>query len=452
MKNQKLILLLALFAGQLLCMDQLTELGKRKSPDIPVQENMQANAMNQVLGNQDLLEMILCKTGLNSEKIPLVCIKWNRTFKQKIKECCESLESLKIPGIRSSYPSCYKELICLYIKLARQASKPITKFEGDIANPQVLLRMAQDAQSSLIKAWPWMRQVIGVTAATPSEDAASGQIGDWLRNEGNQAAMRRVTWLCLGEHGLTCLPGEVSLFIGLRNLDLNDNKLTEVAVPDTLINLQWLDLSCNTLTEVTISDTLTNLRNLLLSDNGLKGVTIPGTFTNLQVLHLVSNQLKGLTMPGTLNALRDLNLYDNQLEEVVIPDTFTNLQGLSLGGNKLEKVTIPDTLTNLQELYLDQNQLEKVTIPGTLTALALLFLKCNQLKEVTIPDGLTALKKLSMRGNQLKEVTIPDTLTALLYISLNDNKLTPESITIPDVIRQKVYIDGETDQRLMADS
>ncbi len=319
MKNNKLILLLTLFVGQLLCMDQLTELGKRKSPDMRVQENMQANAMNQVLGNKYLLQRILDMSGLDIE-IALVSKLWNSIVKKESKERYMRLmyqvnpiimRSLLLPaGTMPRYKG-FQSFIKLYEKLTKLAGKPMTKPEVDITSPQVLLELAREAQQvqdeNLAKVWSKMRQAIvaatpAVEAAMPAKNSALEQIRDWLRNEENQAAIQQVTELDLNWFGLTCLPEEISLFIGLRALWLLNNQLREVSIPKTLTALERLSVSCNQLEEVTIFDTLTALQAIYLYDNQLEEVTIPNTLTALRDIWLRDNRLtlKSIRIPDVI--------------------------------------------------------------------------------------------------------------------------------------------------------
>ncbi len=403
MKNQKL-LLLTLFFGRLLCMEQSVELGKRKEPDTPAQENNRRNlqpstAQNSVLRHEYLLKNIFLDLA-EADPSTLARVNtrfnlaWKKLLRQRwnyLKESGNRLISTATKLIESTLGDTkisYAHFRELYKYLLRLSGRPMprTKPEKDITIPRLLLDMAQEAQdANLVEAWPKMHEAIveatpAAAVAIPTEMSTPEDIRGWLHGEKNQPAIQQVTRLDLSEFELTCLPEEISLFTALEHLDLRDNELTEVNIPDTLTALQELYLSSNELTKVTIPDTLTALRWLELSDN------------------------------------------------------------------RLTKVTIPDTLTALQTLWLDYNEFTEVNITNTLTALRELHLGDNRLTEVNIPDTLTVLQKLSLYDNQLIEVNIPATLNALRYLWLDKNQLTPESIRIPTRIRQRAVIDVEDQQ------
>ncbi len=393
MKNHKLILLLTIFSNQLTPMDNggtatLSANNANNSVSSTEgaggEESSQSNQspINQVLDdNQDLLEMILCKAGSNP-KMASVSRSWNQVFQERYK----FLESLGIPRTRSLHLLWYKNLEDLYVKLARQAGKPITKPEMDI-NTQALLAIAQEAQmiqdQNLIKAWPNMRAAIinetqkmrqpitqeaPAITTVPAENARPNFIRDWLHKSETQVSIQRVTALDLKQLELTCLPEELSLFTSLEALFLDNNKLKEVTILETLTSLFWLTLEDNKLTEVTIPSTLSALEKLNLSNNQLTKIYIPATCTALKDLNLKNNQLNKITIPETLTALKELYLNDNQLEEITLPGTLISLQELWLDDNRLKEVAIPETLTSLEELYLGRgNQLlGSITIPDAI--------------------------------------------------------------------------------------
>ena len=214
---------------------------------------------------------------------------------------------------------------------------------------------------------------------------------DW---EGVTMEDGRVVQLDLEEFGLTgAVPAEVERLSALRELFLNDNKLTSVPA------------------EI---GQLTSLRELYLSRNELTSVPA------------------GI---GQLTSLRELSLNGNQLTSVPAEiGQLTSLTGLWLQGNKL--TSLPGEigqLTSLAGLYLNGNQLTSVPAEiGQLTALVRLDLCENQLTSVPAEIGqLTSLDSLSLWGNNLNGVpTVIGQLTSLKWLDLSGNRQSSEPAEI----------------------
>jgi Leucine-rich repeat (LRR) protein len=143
----------------------------------------------------------------------------------------------------------------------------------------------------------------------------------------------------------------------IKELYLDDNRLTSINIPATLIALGYLDLSRNLLTSINIPATLTALYQLYLDNNQLTSLNIPATLTVIEQLELNNNQLTSLHIPATLTTLEQLELNNNQLTSIDIPTELTALRWLSLDNNRLTSIDIPAELTALEGIFLENNQL-----------------------------------------------------------------------------------------------
>ena len=162
-----------------------------------------------------------------------------------------------------------------------------------------------------------------------------------------------VTGLSLPGRGLPSdingvIPPGLSSLVNLRELDLNNNRLTGDIPSElgSLSNLITLDLGWNQLAG-SIPLELGNLSNLMMLDLGWNQLTgsIPSelsSLSNLRTLHLSNNELGG-SIPaelGSLWNLRELLLYDNRLTGVVPPELgkLWYLEGpVAASGNNLEE-------------------------------------------------------------------------------------------------------------------
>ena len=180
-------------------------------------------------------------------------------------------------------------------------------------------------------------------------------------------------------------------FGNLERIHAGQNKLTSFVVPEghqALLNLKQLSLSFNQLSNFVLPEEgLTNLERLDLRQNQLTSLTLPEGLSSLEWLDLSSNQLTSLTLPEGLTNLKTLRLYENQLTSLTLPEGLTSLEYLTLDYNQLTSLTLPEGLTSLEWLDLRQNQLTSLTLPEGLTNLKTLRLSGNPFMEIRLPVG-----------------------------------------------------------------
>ncbi len=226
--------------------------------------------------------------------------------------------------------------------------------------------------------------------------------------------------LDLGDNSLT----NVTLPNGMTNLFsllLPDNGLTQLTLPADLSRLEELNLNNNDLVSFELPSTLTGLGTLDLGFNALTNFLLPAGLTNLDLLRLSGNSLTNVTVPADLNRLTELYLDENELSSFTLPTGVTNLHVLELFFNQLTNLNLPSDQQNLIELDLDNNQFTSLSLPGSLTGLAFLHLRSNQLTEFTLPDGLKALSSLDLGENQLRTVSLPPGMGHLNLLRLSGN-------------------------------
>lgn len=227
----------------------------------------------------------------------------------------------------------------------------------------------------------------------------------------------------------------------LKNLNLQDNELTEVPVKalKILINLSLLDISKNRITQIENHGfiTLRKLTTLKISDNNvtlaphalsglensLKNLNLKGTrqkivpeciknLRSLAFLDLSQNSIRELPGPdgssifGGLNSLTALNLERNllvQLREDAFAGVKHSLSSLSLLNNLLPEFPTAaiSTLTELKVLDIGFNLLNKLPADALIRnpSITLLALDGNPLP--TVPEEAFAHLNHTLRGLSL---------------------------------------------------
>ena len=157
---------------------------------------------------------------------------------------------------------------------------------------------------------------------------------------------------------------ELTLF-KVSGLSFGDDsqKLRKLFISNHFSHLGTIIVSDHLLTQITLPNELLNLKCLHLGGNQLTELKLPDQLPNLELPHLENNQLTDLKLPNELPNLKAVGLNENQLTEIKLPNELLDLKYLSLGGNQLTELKLPDQLPNLQILRLNSNQLNHLTLP-----------------------------------------------------------------------------------------
>jgi Leucine-rich repeat (LRR) protein len=171
-----------------------------------------------------------------------------------------------------------------------------------------------------------------------SVDAAVGARGPYYLNLDNQ--------------GLKKLPTGMMRLDGVARLSLRGNQLANVADLGSLQSLSWLDLGNAGLTKLSGRiGSLQNLSTLYLSDNKLRSLPPEiGALSSLVYINLDRNQFKSLPPEiGRLKNLKWLRLNNNQLTS--LPKEICELENLRRIYLRYNKLTaLPEGVEKLKKL------------------------------------------------------------------------------------------------------
>lgn len=192
--------------------------------------------------------------------------------------------------------------------------------------------------------------------------------------------------LLLTENYLRSIPDSIIECTGVAELDLAENKLTQIPPLTSMTGLKRLMLHDNRLTDVPLLDDMHMLRELDLRTNQLTSLENLRNCSSLQLLSVRDNNL--MTLPKSVGLWKNLEEFDasvNLLEE--IPEEIGNISPLT-------------------RLYLSDNHISDVPNCLTrLTNLKLLGLAYNDLDDESfrpqIWAGFTSLIELRLLGNKL---------------------------------------------------
>ena len=237
--------------------------------------------------------------------------------------------------------------------------------------------------------------------------------------------------------------------IGLSNLDLTANRISDLTPLAGLTALEVLVLDGNPISDLSPLSGLTGLSKLLLqtltlqplpiSDlsplSGLTGLTVLWVdgkisdlsplsgLTALTELALQGSQISDLSPLSGLTGLSKLYLFGNQISDLSPLSGLSALSTLSLSVNQISDLAPLSGLAALSDLALYGNQISDISPLSGLSVLSTLNLSVNQISDLTPLSGLTALSYLRLRGNQISDITPLSGLTALSRLELPNNQI-----------------------------
>ncbi len=155
------------------------------------------------------------------------------------------------------------------------------------------------------------------------------------------------------------------------------------------------------------SQKLSTLTELNLANNKISDIKPLASLTNLTVLVLSFNQISDIKPLASLTNLTRLYLAKNQISNIKPLESLTNLTLLWLSNNQISDIKPLEFLTNLSVLWLSNNQISDIKPLESLTKLTELELDNNRISDIKPLQSLANLEWLSLGGNPITPKTCP---------------------------------------------
>lgn len=215
----------------------------------------------------------------------------------------------------------------------------------------------------------------------------------------------------------------------LKALDLTANRLKVLESKLlALTALTSLSLRQNILEDASDIERLASaqqLKELILQDNRLTAVPCLEAFVSLQRLEVSYNEIKSLVPLSSLHtsSLRSLYAASNRLAEADGVQQLTQLTQLDLGCNRLRAAAEVAGLINLKELWLGRNKIAAIEHLSRLTHLQRLSLQSNRLESTEGVRGCTALEELYLSHNGISAIQGLESLVHLRVLDVSNNRV-----------------------------
>ncbi|KAL4977650.1 hypothetical protein BDW66DRAFT_149956 [Aspergillus desertorum] len=219
----------------------------------------------------------------------------------------------------------------------------------------------------------------------------------------------------------------------LRDLRIQNNRLSNLTAWSHLGNLQYLDISGNELENLDAVSRLIHLRELIADNNNIRNIEGVFGLNGLLTLKLRNNRLASIDFrTAELTRLGELDLSNNELVSVMDIQNLSALSQLDLSSNRLETSPFSAPLTKLRVLKLSDNRLRTLNAE-LFPALALLYVDQNCLSTILGLDQTRLLEVLSMREQDIPNGESLDLDLGLVKdirkVFLSSNKLSPQALS-----------------------
>ena len=162
-----------------------------------------------------------------------------------------------------------------------------------------------------------------------------------------------------------------------------NQQLTSVIIPDTVINIGDRAFQKNQLRSVTIPNSVTSIGSYAFSENLLTSITIPDSVISIASYTFSFNQLNSVTIPNSVTIIGNEAFKDNKLMSVILPDRLINVGHGAFRKNKLTNISIPQTVLSIGNGSFHNNKLSSVTIPASVLSVGINAFNKNNLLSVT---------------------------------------------------------------------
>ena len=185
---------------------------------------------------------------------------------------------------------------------------------------------------------------------------------------------------------------------GVTNVDLNQNKITDINIPSSVT---YLDLKINNLMHINLPE---GIKHVDLNKNKISEINIPST---VKMLYMTYNNLTSITLPSGMEVA---NLEYNKIENVTLRGPVENL---ILENNNISHI---DLVEGIQSLNLRYNKIEEITLPSTLLSLRI---DNNKISNIDLPDGI---RSADLSYNKISNIDVRNK-TNLVSLNLLSNLL-----------------------------
>lgn len=236
--------------------------------------------------------------------------------------------------------------------------------------------------------------------------------------------LARIQKVYCWDAGVKSLAGAEHL-VNLTDLQLTNNRISDLSPLRKLTSLQALGLHNNPLTSLAPLAKLTNLITLEVGRARIKDISVLSKLVNLESLDISENPFTSLKPLRTLSKLRFLQLHWTKAKDLSPLAGLTSLEQLSLDASEPDNLLPLAQLTKLQRLNLSGFTFLDLAPLAKLTGLTSLDLGNRPISNIAPLAGLTSLEELQLYTTKVRDPSPLYGLTRLTVLNLVNTAIPP---------------------------
>jgi len=212
-----------------------------------------------------------------------------------------------------------------------------------------------------------------------------------------------LTWFKINNNNIQ----DISAFkdfeaLKINRLDAFSNLITDMSPLENLPLLESLFLGQNQIQEIRLPY-LQSMYQLNLSNNQITKLILPDSFTRFGSLQLANNQITEISDAFKLEFCGDLDLRNNQITDMGPLANIENFGTFLLSNNQITQLKLTQSMNRIGTLYLSNNQLSDISSFPKLEFCERLDLSNNQIVDISALGKVKEFNYLSLRNNNITD-------------------------------------------------
>lgn len=225
----------------------------------------------------------------------------------------------------------------------------------------------------------------------------------------------------------------ISKLTTLENLEMQNNKLTQLPELSQLTNLRFLGVAGNKLTDVSGVKNMTGLTGLEVNSNQITDFEPISYLTNLERLHVGNNRSSDISSFKTLTKLKKGNFSQMGLsnDQMTVFTHMKNMESLAIDFNdQISDLSSLSQLTNLTTLDFSKDGVTSLAPLAGLTNLQSLGFSNNKVSDISVLKNMPNLASVNMLRNQVFDLSPLQNLSQLTWVNAKYQSVTLPALSV----------------------
>lgn len=202
---------------------------------------------------------------------------------------------------------------------------------------------------------------------------------------------------------------DLSKFIHLSSLVINNNNLSDLSPISGLKELKYLDISHNNISDISFVSELTDLEWLSMRCNEIEDISALRKLNKLNYVCLEMNKIKDISVLSSLTSLKEtdnLNFEQNSITDISVLSEFKNLRWICLYGNNISDISSIAMLNKLEGISAGENNISDISPLMSLSELTDIDFCDNEISDISPLVKLKKINRLYLSNNHISDLDV----------------------------------------------